>query len=83
MKGIVLNQFYDSLSSKSGLSRASVVVLHPNEAKTRMVTLDGGLNPETAEWMRVLLESKTGLSNTQLSTYTEEELDSLWNKTMK
>lgn len=83
MKGIVLNQFYDKLEKKSGLSRATVVVLPANEAKVKMVTLDGGFKPETIEWMKLLLEVKTGLSNTQLSTYTEEELDSLWNKTMK
>ncbi|MES5837631.1 hypothetical protein [Bacillus cereus group sp. MG11] len=83
MKGMVLNQFYDRLEKQSGLSRATVVVLPANEAKVKMVALDGGFKPETVEWMKVLLESKTGLSNTQLSTYTEEELDSLWNKTMK
>lgn len=83
MKGIVLNQFYDRLEKRSGLSRTTVVVLPANEAKVKMVTLDEGFKTETIEWMKLLLESKTGLSNTQLSTYTEEELDSLWNKTMK
>ena len=83
MKGIVLNQFYDRLEKQSGVSRESVVVLPANEAKVEMVMLDGGFRPETIEWMKLLLESKTGLSNAQLSTYTEEELDSLWNKTMK
>lgn len=83
MKGIVLNQFYDRLEKQSGVSRESVVVLPANEAKVEMVMLDGGFRLETIEWMKLLLESKTGLSNAQLSTYTEEELDSLWNKTMK